>query len=847
MGRRKLFFVIFLCSFSGLAYEITLTRIFSISLSYHFASMIISIAMLGIGASGTVLSLVPRLKDPSRIGFEGLLLGLSFSTSYLLSKTIPFDPVKLLWAKSQLFYVVLYYLFLSVPFFFSGLIIAKAFTSLSQRSSLFYGGDLLGAGAGSMGILYLMTLVGPHQTVLVISSVAFLSPLVLGGKRLKLVSLGFILLNLVLLIVHPSWMFPQMSSYKGLQVALRYPGSEHVKTYDSPFSRIDLFKSPAVRFAPGLSLKYLDPLPDQIGFSIDGGEINAVTSAADPASHAFLRYLPASLPYEIRKSPHPPLPFGEKRTIRSPVSERGKNNPGGEGEGESGQPGVGGDLKDVLILDPRGGLQVLLAKYFGLEDVLKVEGNPLLIRIIRNDLREFSGDLYTRNTWAGLGRSFLRSGDLRFDLIDLSLMEAIPSGSPGISEDYRFTVEAFKEYVGHLKSEGFLCISLFLMPPPRTELRLISTIAAAMEELGIGEVGMRVVAVRTWGTITILAKRSSFVSGEIEAVKQFAKDRRFDLVYYPGIREEETNRYVRMASDEYFHAFKEILDPETRKAFIDRYLFDIRPVRDENPFFHYYLKLENIREIYRTMGEKWQYFIEEGYLLPAVFIQVLFLSLILILLPAISSGKADKTEKLNLNLNLNLGLSFLYFGFLGLGFMLVEISLVQKMILPLENPSYAVGTVLASILISSGIGSLLAYRFPALRTPFIAIIISILVIAYSFILPLLAGIISTFPMSFKIPLVFLILLPLGLLMGIPFPLGVEILGRGHGYLIPWAWAINGCFSVLAPLLGVMLAIRWGFRTVLWIGAAAYLSAYLTSFSLLPRSSEQKPQLPSVPS
>ena len=845
MTRPKIFLVIFLCSFSSLAYEITLTRIFSISLSYHFASMIISIAMLGIGASGTVLSLVPRLKDPSRIAFESLLLGLSFSASTLLSKTIPFDPVKLLWAKSQLFYIVLYYLFLSIPFFFTGLIIAKTFTSLSEKSTLFYGGDLLGAGAGSMGILYLMTLVGPHQAVFVISLVAFLSPLLLGGRRLKLVSLGFILLTLVLLIVHPSWMLPQMSSYKGLQVALRYPGAEHVKTYNSPFSRIDLFESPAVRFAPGLSLKYLDPLPDQIGVSIDGGEINAVTKAADPASHAFLKYLPASLPYEIRKFPNPPLsPTGERAGLPAEASAQAEAR---------------GDLKEVLILDPRGGLQVLLANYFGMEDVRKVEGNPLLIRIIQNDLREFSGDLYTRNTWAGLGRSFLRSGDLRFDLIDLSLMEAFPSGSSGISEDYRFTVEAFKEYMGHLKSEGFLSISLFLLPPPRTELRLISTIAAAMEELGIEEVGKRVVAIRTWGTITLLAKRSPFVTGEIEAVKQFAKDRRFDLVYYPGIKEEETNRYVRMASDEYFRAFKKILTPETRKDFVDRYLFDIRPVRDENPFFHYYLKLENIRKIYRTMGEKWQYFIEEGYLLPAIFIQVLILSLALILLPAIflreakakvevkdqRKVKAEEKKKVK-NLNLNLNLSLPYFGLLGLGFMFVEISLVQKMILPLENPSYAAGTVLASILISSGIGSLLAYRVSALKTPFIAIIISLIVIAYSFILPLLAGNISPFPMSFKIPLVFLMLLPLGLLMGIPFPLGVEILGKGHGSLIPWAWAINGCFSVLAPLLGVMLAIRWGFQTVLWIGAAAYLSAYLTSFSLLPRSSEQKPQPPSVP-
>jgi hypothetical protein len=165
MEKQKIFFVIFLSSFSSLAYEITLTRIFSISLSYHFAFMIISIAMLGIGASGTVLSLFPGLKNPSHTPFESLLLAISIPASYLLSMAIPFDPVKLLWAKTQLLYIGLYYLVLSIPFFFTGLIIAKDFSSLSEKSGLFYGGDLLGAGAGSLIILFLMAITGPDQAV----------------------------------------------------------------------------------------------------------------------------------------------------------------------------------------------------------------------------------------------------------------------------------------------------------------------------------------------------------------------------------------------------------------------------------------------------------------------------------------------------------------------------------------------------------------------------------------------------------------------------------------------------------------------------------------------------------
>lgn len=293
-----------------------------------------------------------------------------------------------------------------------------------------------------------------------------------------------------------------------------------------------------------------------------------------------------------------------------------------------------------------------------------------------------------------------------------------------------------------------------------------------------------------------------------------------------------------MPSNEYFTAFKNILNPETREKLVNDYLFDIRPVHDDDPFFHYYLRLKNIGAIYRIMGEKWQYFIEEGYILPAVFIQVLFLSLILAMLPAVAKRKVDKKGRLKLRLNPILA----YFAFLGIGFMFVEISLIQKTILPLENPSYAVATVLTSILVSSGIGSLFSQRVIGL-TGFVATLaISFLAIIYSFFLPAASDFLSLHSMPVKIILVLLILMPLGFFMGIPFPAGLKILGRIDNSLIPWAWAINGCLSVLAPIMTIMLAMAIGFKGVFWLGALAYLMAFttLTLFSSAPhRSSAQR--------
>ena len=289
-----------------------------------------------------------------------------------------------------------------------------------------------------------------------------------------------------------------------------------------------------------------------------------------------------------------------------------------------------------------------------------------------------------------------------------------------------------------------------------------------------------------------------------------------------------------MPSNEYFTAFKDILNPETRRSFVDHYIFDTRPVGDDNPFFHYYLKLKNIKTIYKIMGEKWQYFIEEGYILPAVFIQVLFLSLILILFPAFSHPFNSPLAKGGYR-GVKGGIKgfvkarrFLpYFAFLGIGFMFVEVSLIQKIILPLENPSYAMATVLTSILISSGIGSLLSYRVTCLRNPSVTIALSFLIIAYSILLPTISDIISPHSLPIKIISVFFTLMPLSLLMGIPFPTGLKILGERNEHLIPWAWAINGCLSVLAPILAIMLAMVIGFKIVLWIGALAYLMAFVS--------------------
>ncbi|MEW6586795.1 MAG: hypothetical protein AB1442_14465 [Nitrospirota bacterium] len=782
-----------------------MTRIFSISLSYHFAFMVVSTAMLGIGASGTMLYAYPRLRDTSRIGAYSLFLGLGILLSYAAVNQLPFDPVNLLWSKTHILYLGLYPVILSIPFFFAGLIVASALSSFPDAPGCLYGADLLGAGAGSLGILYLAGMLGPDSCVVAISSLPIAAAILWGGRRTRIAAPLLFLVIAVVLHLNPELLEIRMSPYKGLQSALKYPGAEHLKTYVSPYSRIDVFRSPASRFAPGLSLRYLDALPEQIGLSIDGGQMNAITGDGGGESPAFLGYLPSALPYELVNSSS-----NKEDAMR-----------------------IGQSLNEVLVLDPKGGLQVLVARHYGADMVQKIESNPLIVEVIDKDFFEFSGGIYSSDTTTGLGRSWLKHGRRQFDIVDISLTGASPGGSFGILEDYRFTVEAFKEYLRHLNTGGFLSVNLFIIPPPRTELRILLTGIAAMEELGITEINKNITAMRSIETLCILIKKSPLTADEIGRLRKFSEDRRFDLVYYPGISAGESNRFVRMPSDEYFHAFQRLVDKKDRPAFVRSYLFDIEPVRDESPFFHYYLKLNHIKEIYSVMGEKWQFFVEEGYVLPIVFVQVFVASVILILLP-IFVGRKEKGGP---------DLFFLsYFALLGLGFMFVEVPLIQKMILPLEHPSYAFAAVLTSVLISSGAGSLSSHKIRGLRTPFELMAIAVIVIVWSFLIPAISDIMSLRAMSSRIFLTFLLFFPLGFLMGIPFPAGLAVLSQRNAALIPWAWAVNGCFSVLAPILATMIAMTVGFKAVLWLGSLAYLLAFSVLIFAFrsPRPWAQKP-------
>jgi len=791
MPRRNLpiYIGVFLISTATLVLEISLTRIFSVAQWYHFAFMVISIALFGIGASGSFLSVFPSLlkKDtPKLLAISSTIFSISCIICFAITNQVPFDPFRIAWDRMQLFYLLLYYILLAVPFFFSGLCIAVVLSKMAKRVSRIYFSDLVGAGSGCLLVIALFSPLQGEAVVLFASLLGAVSAFFFSlnfSKKGSYLTVVWIVVVLLLLSNVPSILQMNISPYKSLNVALRYPDAELLYTEWNAFSRVDVVKSPYVRYAPGLSYEYRRAIPPQRGTTVDANALSAITRYdGTPASIEFTGSLPMSLAYQLQKEP------------------------------------------GVLILGSGGGLDVLTALYHNASSIVAVEINPIVVDLVKNKYREFSGNIYENEKVSveiSEGRSFVRSSSEKYDVIQLSLIDNIAASSTGVyalSENYLYTTEAFEDYYAHLSDNGVLSITRWLHPPPRESVRVVSLALAALENRGVEDPENHIAAIRSWGTITILVKKNGFTPQDKEKIKGFCRERKFDLVYAPGITPADVNIYNKFPEPYYYQMFHGLLLSEDRAKFYDEYLFDVSPVTDERPFFFHFFKIDKIVPTYNIMGEKWQPFIEGGYLVPVVFLQALILSLLFIFLPVYRFKRTKKTI-------LGKWKMLTYFLCLGIGYMFIEIALIQKFILFLGHPVYAVSTVLFTLLVFSGIGSLFTERFEIRAKILVPVIVglSVLVIIYMIFLPYFFHIFLGQDLLARRLISLICIAPLGFIMGMPFPVGIRLADAIDPDLIPWAFAANGCASVLSSISAVMIALSFGFSSVLALAGLVYLA------------------------
>ncbi|MEA3459699.1 MAG: hypothetical protein U9R11_03335 [Chloroflexota bacterium] len=800
---------VFLLSMATLAFEITLTRIFSLAQWYHFAFMSVSIALLGFGASGSLLSLFSGLVRRNMPKLSALFSA-SVVASYLTANYVPFDSYRIAWEPVQFLYLAIYFLSLTLPFFFCGLTVGILLAEQPELASKVYSFNMVGSALGCLAAASSFSLLGGEGTVMLC---ALLGVLAAGafwagrgralwncaystgrGQRAAptatecrecppshLLPAGILYLLIVLALLFltthpPSFLEVRLSPYKGLSQTMRYPETRIIFRRWNAFSRVDVVESGCIRSAPGLSLTYPEPPPPQLGIFTDGGNLLPIT-AMDEEKMDFINYLPTSLPYLLR-------------------------------------PGA-----KALIIEPKGGLDVLTALRKGASSVTAVESNPLIVETVRTKFGDFAGGIYGDprvEVVAENGRSYIRRTREKFDLIQLSLADTyrpVTSGAYSLSESYLYTVEAFADCLDHLNEGGLLVVARWLQTPPSESLRAGALAVTALERMGVQRPEQRLAVIRSLQTALILVKKGDFTPQEIETVKGFCEERKFDLVHYPGMTLAEANRYNVLPEPSYYLAFQELLGGD-RSRFYAAYPFDVTPPTDDKPFFLHFFKWSQAPAILRTYGKVWQPFGGSGYfVLVALFLLALLASAMLILLPL--AFRAQHAAPLQPSLRWPV---FAYFALLGLGYLFIELPLMQRYILFLGQPTYSFAAVLGAILLFSGLGSLASPRLP-LKWTLPALVV--LILLYPLFLPHFFRLFLAQSLGLRLLASLLSLTPLGFLMGMPFPKGIEVVNKVAPDLIPWAWGVNGCASVLASILATTLAVSFGFDWVLVAAGLAY--------------------------
>ncbi len=793
---------LFLLSAATLAFEVNLTRIFAVSQFYHFAFMTVSLALLGFGASGVLLSLVPGLARRPTRPLPALSWGFALTAvgSYALTQQVPFDSYRVFLDPAQWAILALHYLALSVPFLCAGTAVGLLLMAQPEGIGRTYAANLVGSAAGCLLAVTAPAAVGAEGVVLLAGALAALAGLAFARRAAgRIIALGATLFFLLGAFNPPAFLEIHLSPYKGLSYALRYPDARLVFRGWNGFSRVDVVEATPIRSLPGQGFTCIGAPPPQRGLFVDGDDLSPITRLRDPADLAPLTdCLLTALPYRLR-------------------------------------PGA-----QALVIDPRGGFDLWVALAEGAERVVAVEPNPLVVHAVRLQA-EWTAVPYDHprvDLAIEEGRSYLARSGPRYDVILFSLpatYHPVTSGAYSLAENYRETVEGFAAALERLERGGLLVIVRWLQTPPSESLRAFGLATAALERVG-EDPARSLVAVRSYNQVLILARRGPFTPQELEQIRRFAADRSFDLAYAPDIRPDEVNRFNVLPSPDYYRAFVGLLEAEDRGAWLAAYPYDVSPPTDDRPFFGHFFRWGQVGEVLAMAGHVWQPFGGAGYLvIVGLLIVATAAAVLLVLLPLVGvrSGR--------LALRRRSGLSrLLPFGFLGVAYLFVEIPLLQRFILLLGQPAYAMATVLGTLLLFSGLGSLLSARVrPARATAvLVALVLAYRLVGWEGLRPLLG-----LPLWGRLAATVIGLAPLGLLMGIPFPALLTRLQEEDPGLVPWAWGVNGAISVVASVLAALTALSWGLGAVLVIGAACYLGARLTGWAIPSRPRAGAPPSP----
>lgn len=784
---------VFLLSFGVLLFQVTATKISEYSLWSNYAFLIISTSMFGLGLSGVMLTRWPgmnRIDSGLFLAVCALFCGLTTWTAFLglnhISIHLPAAPQG--WVKEMLHLGALFFV-LGLPFVFFGLIISRLFTDKGEKAGYYYCADLVGAGLGSLGLMFFISLVEPQGLVLMATMLALVSAGLFFTSSAYCGRMGAWGSGLfsILIIVAGVAIMPSVPD--------RFPLNVHVekRTYKKDLEAKKI-TSTAWSALSRVDVAPLNQYSKRVWISGGVNESSIIKFDGD---------------------------FEALRNKRQRNLERAAQVINYEAF-----PHLFKKDHTVCMIGTSGGADSLYALSMGARYVVGVEMDPGVASMVMDKYRDYAGGLFQDGKYSELvideGRSYLRRTDRKFDIIQQVnnfTPIAFMNGALNLSETYLLTVESFQDFYDHLEDDGILSISRY------GSFKLLSNAVEMFRRMGmkpeeyskhflIAEGPQPVIP-------TFMLKKSPFTPEEIRQFEKFyykyGKRRR--ILYAPHI-DLPDNIYAKIAT------------AENPAAYYRQNAYDFSPALDSKPFFNHFSRLgiddrrrhENpyIPSELRVIEPKNVF---RGRIPPgdipvlAVLLAAFVMSTVFLGLPMLSKGELRKSLRRERK-------ALVYFACLGIAFIFVEVCLIQRFVLFLGKPVYSISIVLCSMLLAAGLGSLLSDRLHPSRKNLIRmlIVVGIVILAMHAVIPWLtqAFIGSSLYIRFIIAIVFIT--GSCLVMGMPMPLGIRYLKKEQRPIIAWAWAINGYFSVIGSALAVMVALTFGFGMVFSLAAICYLLA-----------------------
>ncbi len=813
-----------LASFGSLLLEVALTRLFSVVLYYNFAFLAISLAMLGLGAGGVFAYLRrDRLAQWNLRKLASVICALN-SVAVLFSLwTALCTPVLLEFEFGNMLRLSAIYFSAGIPFFFTGLLFSLVFARESKHVPFLYSADLIGGSLACLAVVPFLNKLGGPNAVLCAALATALAAVIWADTKVHLtVSMAIVVLLMSLLAANHSQTFIDVVFEKGTKD--RYLFGEFAKW--NAISRVE------VRGGWDEHDKWAD---------IDA-DASTLIASADPGD-------PKSISYVEKWAP--------SSTMLDVLRPTGK----------------------YAIIGPGGGIDVLGAVVSGSKSVTGIEINPLIATtIVRERYAEYTHHLYQLpqvHIHVSEGRSWIRSSHEKFDVVQMTLVDTWASTSAGafaLSENNLYTVESFREYFDHLEPNGLLAITRWEFQQPREALRVVSEAIEMLHRSGIEDVRRRFIIIsngrldEAGRRVTVLTKKSAFTLEEERTVlKKVQSIPNLYPVYTPivyGRPDTNSNcgasplpgtqgncieqdlaqlaetRILPAKTTEPFqqlinlpwHKIVEGVEVSPRAQFIRDYPFDITSATDNAPYFFFTLSTSSVlRALFsrnHQTGIDWKNNL--GLVVLGAMLVISFVAVAGFLVVPLALQKAAHKPSIT---------PLLYFVAVGLGFIVIEIALIQRFVLFLGHPTYAMTVVVFLMLLSGGMGSFASKYWlnGRLRVRAVLGAIILLVTVYSFLLQNVLGALVGLPFPEKLLLCAMLLVPLGFLMGMPFPAGLrEIAGQYRAIsgesaatddsTIEWAWAMNAASSVLGSVLAIVLALHFGLNATLGFAAGTYFAA-----------------------